>query len=210
MMKNRTIPAPAPRRASEADVLAEQARGGDMGAFSRLATLYMDRIVNTCWRVCGHWEDAQDLAQEAFLHAVQGISSFQGRSGFYTWLFRIAVNLSIAHRRKQARGPRLAPQGQELDWDQNHQAAKLVGRTRGQAPQPAEALQAKETQRILLAGLEELDPEQRAMIVLRDIEDLDYRQIAEVLDVPVGTVKSRLHRARMELRARLKPALGEE
>ncbi len=209
MMKDTTIPAAA-RRADDPDLLAEQARDGDMGAFSRLATLYLDRIVNTCWRICGHREDAQDLAQEAFLHALQGLATFQGRSGFYTWLFRIAVNLSIAHRRKQARRPRLALQGQEPGWDQDHQAAKLVGRPSGRTPLPVEALQAKEAQRILLAALEQLDPEQRAMVVLRDIEDLDYQQIAEVLEVPIGTVKSRLHRARLELRARLKPTLGEE
>ena len=85
------------------EALVEQARGGDMGAFSRLVTRYQDRVVNTCWRICGNAEDAQDLAQEAFLHALQAIGSFQRRSRFYTWLFRIAVNLTLTHRRRSAR-----------------------------------------------------------------------------------------------------------
>ena len=187
------------------EALVEQARGGDMGAFSRLVTRYQDRVVNTCWRICGNAEDAQDLAQEAFLHALQAIGSFQRRSRFYTWLFRIAVNVSITHRRNRSKGVMLSLHGHDGEWRGDHQAAKLVGRVSSEAEDPPTRLSAQETERRLLQGLEQLDDDHRAIVVLRDIEGMDYQQIAEILDVAVGTVKSRLHRARMELRERLKP-----
>ena len=81
-------------------LLVERVRSGDVEAFGLLVSRYQDRVYNTCWRVCGHVEDARDLTQEAFLRAYQSIASFQGHSGFYTWIFRIAVNLALSHRRK--------------------------------------------------------------------------------------------------------------
>src|SRR5262245_34314691 len=97
--------------------LVEQARAGDVAALDKLVRKYQDRIVNTCWRLCGNADDAQELAQEAFLQATRHIGKFQGKAGFYTWLFRIAVNLSITHRRKQSRSPKLSlhdGDGQEM------------------------------------------------------------------------------------------------
>jgi len=169
-----------------------------MAAFGRLVTRYQDRVVNTCWRVCGSRDDAEDLAQDALLKALAAIGSFQKRASFFTWLYRIAVNVAIAHRRKLARAPRRSlhgPQGELL-------ADRQSGRA--DSEDPSAPLSARETERKLLAGLDELDDDHRAVIVLRDLEGLDYQQMAEVLELPVGTVKSRLHRARMELKMRLK------
>ncbi|GMU21738.1 MAG: DNA-directed RNA polymerase sigma-70 factor [Phycisphaerae bacterium] len=185
--------------------LVESARAGDMNAFSRLVTKYQDRVLNTCWRMTGRFEDAQDLTQETFLHALEAIGTFRRQSGFYTWLFRIAVNLSISHCRRRSRTARLALH--MGDGECNADAGAAMGHS-GAQDEPSARMSARETQQLVLRGLEQLEEDQRALIVLRDIESFDYRQIADILELPVGTVKSRLHRARMELRDRLKPLIS--
>ncbi len=195
--------AAAPPVSFEDEALVEQARAGDTAAFGRLASRYQDRVLNTCWRLCGQAADAEDLAQETFLHALEAIGTFQARSRFYTWIYRIAVNVALTHRRKQARAVRLslhAPDGQFL----GDEATGFPGRVSSDTADPSARLSARETQCRIEQGLEELDDDHRAVIVLRDIEGLEYEQIAEILDVAVGTVRSRLHRGRMELRRRLK------
>ena len=205
MAKDMRVPSAAVGRVSAEDgTLVEQARAGDMAAFARLVGRYQDRVLNTCWRMCGRIEDAEDLAQETFLHALEAIALFQGRSHFYTWLYRIAVNLAISHRRKQARAVKLSLHGQDGQWI-GDQAATLVGRVSSEPQDPPGRASAREIQERLRHGLDELDDDHRAVIVLRDIEGLDYAEIAEVLELPVGTVKSRLHRGRMELRRYLQP-----
>ncbi|MBP7934011.1 MAG: sigma-70 family RNA polymerase sigma factor [Phycisphaerae bacterium] len=204
MAKDSTLPAAAGLSVDET-ALVEQARAGDMGAFSRLVGKYQERIVNTCWRVCGNKDDAEDLAQEAILKALEAIGSFQQRAAFYTWLFRIAVNVSIAHRRRAARAPKLALHAGDGEWGGDYQAARLVGHASREVTDPPARLSARETERKLAEGLEQLDDDHRAVIVLRDIEGLDYRQIGEILDLPAGTVRSRIHRARLELKEYLRP-----
>jgi RNA polymerase sigma-70 factor, ECF subfamily len=187
--------------------LVERVRGGDMDAFAMLVGKYQDQIYNTCWRMCGHVEDARDLAQEAFFRAYQGLASFQGQSGFYTWLFRIAVNLTLSHRRKA--GYRRA---QSLDQvaDPDGAAEPLRDRVADPAADPPGArLLAAEMHQHVEQALQELDPDHRAVIVLRDLEGLDYAEIAAILEVAPGTVKSRLHRARLSLREHLRPYVEE-
>ena len=116
MAKEPMVPAGSTAVPVDEAILVEQARSGDMGAFSRLVTRYQDRVLNACWRVCGNIDDAQDLTQEAFLHALESIESFRRRANFYTWLFRIAVNLSISHRRKAARADRGLCSGRSTTW----------------------------------------------------------------------------------------------
>lgn len=190
--------------------LVEQIRGGDMSAFSRLVAKYQDRLVNTCWRVCGDAEEAQDLAQEAFLHAMEKVGSFQGRAGFYTWLFRIAVNLAISHRRKGARRVKLSLHNPDGELVADHQAAGLVGRVSNEPSDPAARLSANEMRHRIVEELERLDDDHRAVIVLKDIESCDYHQISQILEIPLGTVKSRIHRARMILRERLGPMVSPD
>ena len=208
-MAKQPLGSTAATRTSGEDVhWVEQARCGDMGAFSRLVVKYQDRILNTCWRLTGNLDDAQDLTQEAFLHALQSLDKFRQRASFYTWLFRIAVNLSISHRRKSARAVKLSLHGPDGEDRGDHQAARRVGRASGEVDDPPTRLASREIQRLVVEGLDRLDDDYRTVVVLRDIEGFDYRQIAEILDVPVGTVKSRLHRARMELRDRLEPMVS--
>ena len=190
--------------------LVQQACAGDMNAFSRLVVRYQDRVLNTCWRICGNADDAQDLAQEAFLKVMEAIRSFRRQSTFYTWLFRVAVNLALGHRRQNARQVRLSLHHGNGEQVVEHQAARLVGRVSNEPESPAGRMAARETEQQILAAMDRLDDEHRTVVVLRDIEGFDYAQIAEILDVPVGTVKSRLSRARMELRERLQRLVADD
>jgi RNA polymerase sigma-70 factor (ECF subfamily) len=189
-------------RAADEAVLVDSARSGDMNAFSRLVIKYQDRVLNTCWRISGRLEDAEDLTQETFLRALESIGTFRLQAGFYTWLFRIAVNVSISHRRRKERMPRLSL----CSGEGQYAADKIASDERG-GDDPSARLTALERQQLVQDGLDSLDDDDRTIIVLRDLEGFDYRQIAEILEVPEGTVKSRLHRARMELRERLKKVL---
>ena len=182
--------------------LVEQCRRGDMLAFGSLVAKYQDRIFNMVFRMCGRRADAEELAQETFLKALERINQFRGQSQFYTWLFRIAANLTISHRR---RGTRVRFQSlagpQEFETDQGDNLTAAMARKRGQAPD-APALAAETSQRVMEA-LEELDDEFRLVVVLCDMEGMDYARIAAVLNLPIGTVKSRLHRARCDLKVKL-------
>lgn len=180
--------------------LVERCRKGEMQAFGLLVAKYQDRIYNLIWRMCTRQAEAEELAQEVFLKALENLNQFRGRSRFYTWLFRIAVNTVISHRRRTAR-IRFQPLG-DGDDDPSPAVAAVAAAQRHN-PGPDGAAMSAETSARVAEALEELDEEHRVMIVLRDMEDMDYAQIASVLDLPVGTVKSRLHRARCMLRDKL-------
>lgn len=184
--------------APEDATLVRQVQEGDTRAFGRLVTKYQDRVVNLCWRMCGNLDDAHDIAQEAFINAYEKISFYRFEASFYTWLFRIAVNQALTHRRRSRR-PVLSLHDGDGEM-RDVPAEQSPRRETSDSDQPVERLAAREMHEVLLAALEKLDDDQRAVIVLRDVEGLDYRQIAEVLEISAGTVKSRLHRARMALR----------
>jgi len=171
-------------------------------AFGQLVNRYQDRILNTCWRICNHREDAEDLAQEAFLKALEALDRFEARSRFYTWLYRIAVNLALSHVRKRGHSVRLKLHADDAGG-RDHQAAALEAWSRSAPETPSARLTARETQQRLAAALEGLHEDHRAVVVLHDIEGLNYAEVGRILDIPRGTVKSRLHRARMELRRSL-------
>jgi RNA polymerase sigma-70 factor, ECF subfamily len=203
------LPAPATAIQFEDATLVEQCQQGDMAAFGQLVAKYQDKVYNTCWRISGSREDAADLTQEAFCRALESIGKFQGRSGFYTWVFRIAVNLSIGHRRRESRVVNLIAD-EDDPMPVEHQAASLMRRTgRGEPANPQMEAQKRETLNLVAEAVGELDDEYRTVVVLRDIEGFDYAEIAEILSVPTGTVKSRLHRGRMALRERLEGILDK-
>jgi RNA polymerase sigma-70 factor (ECF subfamily) len=207
-MLNRTAETgPQAGDADQDSQLVQQAKAGDMSAFDQLVLKYQDRIVNTCWRLSGNLEDAYDLAQEAFMRALESMNSFRHEARFYTWLFRIAVNLAITQRRKTGRNPTLSLNTPVNRDNPDHQASELVNRMADKDPGPLDKAANREAGEKVAEALDELEDNQRILIVLRDIESFDYHQIAEILSLPVGTVKSRLHRARMCLRDRLKPVL---
>ncbi len=185
--------------------LIRRVQAGEASSFGLLVTRYQDRVHNTCWRICGNIEDARDLTQEAFLNAFRRLGDFRLDSRFYTWLFRIAVNLAISHRRKMKYRAAMPLDGRRVGDGEDHAALGASIEDRGEAA-PDEAAAQGELRQRLATGLRMLDEDHRAVVVLRDIEGLDYTQIADILGVPVGTVRSRLHRARQELAALVQPA----
>ena len=188
--------------AFEDAALVERVVRGDVQAFGSLVAKYQHRVYNLVLRMCGRPADAEELTQDAFVKALERIGQFKGRSEFYTWLFRIAVNLVISHRR---RGQRV--RFQSLTYDDEGRESQADALTAAMAdrrnPAPHAAPMAAETREMVLRALEELDDEFRLVVVLCDMEEMNYARAADVLDVPVGTLKSRLHRARCVLRQKL-------
>jgi RNA polymerase sigma-70 factor, ECF subfamily len=178
--------------------LVRQAQEGASAAFAELVSRYQNRVFNTCYRMCHNYDDALDLTQSAFFQALQNLRRFQARANFYTWLFRIAVNLTISHRR--AAGRRAT---RSLDESGNDGRATGPA-ARGRAAEVSQPVEQRELRQRVEWALAQLDDEFRAAVVLKDVEDMDYASIAEVLEVPVGTVKSRIHRGRVLLRELLR------
>jgi RNA polymerase sigma-70 factor (ECF subfamily) len=181
--------------------LIERCRNGDVAAFEPLVEKYRDRVWRLAFNVLRDREDAWDVTQEAFVRAWQALPSFRGQSAFYTWLFRIVVNVaSDRARQRAARGRAFGTERvAEEDWERT-----MVDES---AAPDDEARRAEERERITRA-LAALPEHQRTIIMLSDLEGLSYREIAEVLDIPMGTVMSRLHNARKRLRAVLGPMLA--
>lgn len=185
-------------------VLVRQCQRGDLTAFEPLVVKYQDRIYNLCWRLCGDRLAAEDLTQDAFLKAFESLGQFHGKSGFYTWLYRIATNQALSYRRAERRFLNV---GAQCEW--NDIPSDSANLRHGGAPdRPDDLCQRDEVRKLVWQAIQELDDDHRAAVVLRDMEGLDYVEVAEVLGVPVGTVKSRLHRARMAIRTRLQPIFG--
>lgn len=182
--------------------LVEQSRQGDVAAFGRLVVKYQDQVFNTCWRMCGDRTEAEDLTQEAFVRAFQSIGGFWGRAKFSTWVFRIAVNLVISARRKK-KGKVTYSLDDRTDRGEDGGSRFAMNDPVSDEATPERGALDREQQRIVLEALTGLDEESRCVIVLRDLESFGYEEIAEVLEVPLGTVKSRLHRARLALREKL-------
>ena len=190
--------------------LIRKAQAGDRGAYGQLAVRYQDRMYNALVRMVGDREEARELTQEALTRGLTKLDSFRGDAAPYTWLFRIAVNLAISELRKVQRRRVFsldAPAGRNgrAGGDSDDQAAGLVDRvTRDAGETPAEQVETRERNEQVLAALGRLDAEYRAVLVMRDVEGFDYQQMADVLALPLGTLKSRLFRARLALRDELK------
>lgn len=177
--------------------LVKQCQRGNPDAMGRLIVKYQDRLYNAILKICGNSDDAAELTQESFVKVLENIDTFRSQSSFYTWLFRIGVNLTLnVCKRKIRLGMRSLEAGDSED--KNLKFTEALADARQETP-AAEAEKQELIQRVL-AGLEKLEDQQRTIIVLRDIEGMDYEQIAEVLNLELGTVKSRLSRARFALK----------
>ncbi|MEZ6190379.1 MAG: sigma-70 family RNA polymerase sigma factor [Phycisphaerales bacterium] len=187
---------------SAEQALLAKARRGDQQALGELLIAYQDRLYNVCLRMVSHPDDAAEVCQDVLMKVVQSIGRFRGESGLATWMTRIAMNQSISHLRKR-RVRRAAsldqPVGRENDIDDQASALRhQLADTR--EPAPEQRVQEEEMLARLQQAMANLDDDFRAVLVLRDIEQLDYAQISQTLDIPTGTVKSRLFRARLALR----------
>jgi len=173
------------------EALAAAANAGDRGALEVLLARHFDRVHAICRRVTGHPEDALDATQEALIAVTRGLHRYDGRSLFTTWLYRVATNAALDELRRRKRRPEPA----ELIDDR-----PLGGAGAGSAP-----FESAVTARLDIdAALAGLSPEFRAAVVLRDLCDLDYAEIAEALDVPIGTVRSRIARGRAAIADQLR------
>ena len=181
-------------------VLADMCRRGDSKAMERLILKYQNRIYNTILKICANTEDAAELTQDTFVKVIENIDKFEGRSGFYTWAFRIAVNLTLNYCKRNVQ---LGFRSLETSDDEHNGQGRTALKeflTDESSPDPAAVVINKELAEIAVKALMKLDDWQRAVIVLRDIEGMNYAQIADVLGIEHGTVKSRLSRARNALR----------
>jgi RNA polymerase sigma-70 factor, ECF subfamily len=162
---------------------------GDTDAFGKLVEKYQDRLFNMLVHLIGNHEDAKDVAQEAFVQAFVKLNTFQGVSAFYTWLYRIALNLAAGQRRRQRPVTSLEHQREQFGLDpmDNNKGPSRIAEQKEQAKKVHNALQ-------------RLNEEHQAVLMLREIGNFSYEDIAEILELPVGTIRSRIHRARMQLR----------
>ena len=175
-------------------------REGDADAFADIVRRYQDRVFNTIYRLLGDREEASDLTQQTFLRAYMSLDRFKGASSFYTWLYRIGVNAALDERKKRARTPR--PMSDSAVLTTGEGAQRPGGSSR--SDNPAEEVLRGEREAAVTRAIETLDELHRSVVVLRDIEGMEYDEICEVLAVPRGTIKSRLHRARLVLKEKLK------
>jgi len=183
-------------------VLIERCQQGDKRAFDELLARYEAKVYNLAYRLMGNPEDANDLAQEAFLRMYKALPKFRGGSAFATWLYRIVTNLCLDELKKRRRRPQLVdePLGEEEE-----NVEPLVERVADEKASPDEVALSHERQRLVQEAIASLRRHHRAVLVLYDLQGCSYQEIAEVLKVNVGTVKSRLNRARLALKEKLEP-----
>jgi RNA polymerase sigma-70 factor (ECF subfamily) len=174
--------------------LVRACRAGDAEAFGTLVRRHQDRLYPAILRLLGLEEDARDVLQDAFVRAYVKLDQFQGTSSFYTWIYRIAINLAVSRQRR--RRPRLI----DFRDRRRHDDSPTNPADASREADPSVAYDRVEREQQIREALAALSPEHRAVVVLKDLEDHRYEEIAEILNIPVGTVRSRLHRARCELR----------
>ncbi len=173
---------------------------GDSAATEQLILKYQNRIYNVVLKICSDADDAAELTQETFVKILENLDRFESRSSFYTWAFRIAVNLTLNHCQRNSR---LAVRSLDSECEQCDSQTKLALKeflSDDNSPDPAVVVQNKELHEVAIEALNKLDEAQRAVLVLRDIEGMSYARIAETLGIEIGTVRSRLSRARTKLK----------
>lgn len=192
---------PSPRAGGDEGqdlALVRSITAGEAGAWRLLLGRHQANVYNLCLKLVGNKDLAEDLAQDTLVKIVQHIARFDGRARFSTWLYRITMNVCLSRLRAEK-----VRRHSSLDEQAGEGAPSHASLIPGREPGAWSSVESSERSRHVLLALECLEPEQRAILVLRDTRDLDYEQIAEILDVPVGTVKSRLFRARAALRTAL-------
>ena len=185
---------------SEDRSLIERCKRGDVGAFNDLVRLYEKQVYNFAYRLTSNYDDANDIAQEAFLRAFNAIGSFRGDASFSTWLFRITTNVFLDDRKKARAHPHTS-----LDEYMELDESSVARQVEDTAPGPQQLTEEAERTKLLGQAITSLPDYQRAMVVLYHSQQKSYEEIAEMMDLPIGTVKSRLNRARLALKEKLAP-----
>ncbi len=198
MITNYTTLQGNPIRLREADLISATQRG-DLEAFNQLVLFYQDRVFSLASRILGDDDLAEDISQMTFLAAHRNGSGFRGGS-FYSWLLKIATNACLDELRRRKRHPNLS-----LEYEEDREE-KLFPMYDLPIPSylPEKEYEQRELDQAIQQALNQLDADRRAVVVVVDLQDFDYQEAAHILGVPVGTVKSRLGRARLQLREHLK------
>lgn len=186
---------------SEDRQLIERCRSGDREAFDELVRRYERQAYNLAYRLSGNYDDASDVVVEAFVRVFQGLHTFRGEANFGTWLHRVVVN-TFLDMRKRSKGRQNVSLEEQLELEGD----TLTRQIEDTGPGPEELVEKEEREEILQRAIAQLSPERRILIVLYHFENLSYEEIARMLNLPVGTVKSRLNRARLALREILEPS----
>jgi RNA polymerase sigma-70 factor (ECF subfamily) len=187
---------------SRASELLEQARAGDMTALEELLKTVQPQIYRFGMKMCRHAEDAEDVLQDTMLAVARSVRDFRGNSSMSTWLYSIARNSCVKKRRKSKYAPAEEESLEELE--------RSAGSLESADEDPHTQVESKQAWEQVGVALQKLDPEHREVLLLRDVEGLSAKEVAEVIGVSVAAVKSRLHRARSELREQLAPAAASE
>lgn len=206
-------PPDAPEPPSDEQQLLLAARAGNREAMAELLTRYQDRLYRVCLNVVQNRDTATDLTQDTMVKVIAGLHQFNGTSRLSTWMTRIAVNVCLTHLRRQRlrRHASLdAPLPDQSGTAEHSDTGPTFSAQLRQDKEPESEQRIEESERLeqLRRGLAMLAPDQRVVLILRDMQELDYQQIGEILDVPQGTVKSRIFRARMALREKVETLEG--
>jgi len=179
-------------------LLVRRCISGDAAAWEEIVQRYHRRIYNVCYRFAGDAENAQDLTQEVFIKMYRTLNTYDsGKGAFMTWVTTITRNLLVDHFRK-TKSDRVTDSLDSIP-SEHEDAQPLSERIADRAPPPDASVQSRETREMVHLALQKLSPELREAVILRDLQDMDYREIATALRVPEGTVKSRINRGRAEL-----------
>ena len=176
------------------ELLIRRAQRGDADAFEQLLLEHQKSVYNLCYRMAGNPDDAMDLSQETFLPAWRCLDQYQFASAFSTWLYRLCSNICIDFLRRRRRQQTVPLTFEDADGEEQTYAVPDA------QPLPEEQVELKLTRETLAAAMAQLLPEHRAVLQLRVVNEMSYEQIADVLDIQIGTVKSRLSRARNQLK----------
>lgn len=176
------------------ELLIRRAQRGDADAFEQLLLEHQKNVYNLCYRMAGNPDDAMDLSQETFLRAWRCLDQYQFASAFSTWLYRLCSNICIDFLRRRRRQQTVPLTFEDADGEEQTYAVPDA------QPLPEEQVELKLTRETLAAAMAQLLPEHRAVLQLRVVNEMSYEQISDVLDIQIGTVKSRLSRARNQLK----------
>ncbi len=188
---------PAPEAPDEAS-LVKRARQGDLGAYDELVRRYQERIYATIYHMTANHEDANDLAQEAFIKAYQALRSFKGGSSFYTWVYRIAVNKTINFLKQRKNRAQMSLNDLDVNAEHDPDLVALIS-----DKTPRREINLNELQEKLNAAMQKLSEPHRLVVTLHDVQGLSHEEIADIMDCNIGTVRSRLFYARQQLQAYL-------
>ncbi len=180
--------------------LIQRCKQGDIGAFNELVQMYEKRVFNFAYHMSGNYDDAHDVAQEAFIRVFNAIGTFRGDANFTTWLYRIVTNVFLDERKKQKSHMHTSLEDY-IELEEN----TVTRQIEDPGPLPDHIAETGERDTLLRSAIQDLPEYQRMMVILYHTQNKSYEEIAQIMKLPIGTVKSRLNRARLALKEKLEP-----